>query len=541
MNKLTRFGYTLAIALSLSSCDEETTNNLKDAAQSLGLNFTSTDTTNIESDLYLGAQAGSGSLPASVDLTSKFPPINDQGQYGTCVAWAAGYNMKTFLEGVDKGLTTSQLANTNNQFSPKDLFLAIPSDDKGSGCNGTYFEAALDLMISRGIATLGSVPYADINCSSSASSSVQTFKIKNYRQIKHNSISELKSYLAGGRAVLFGAKLGNKFMSWEGNSVIKSDPVPNNGQHGYHAMVLAGYDDSRNAFRVVNSWGTEWGDNGYIWVDYTYFTTDFAYAAYVVSNEKTDFNPDGGGGNVNPDVIVNNNIDLISWSLTDEKNTSVSSGRGRNITYNVYNLGTNAIPASKKWNIVYCIYDAYDANNFEVLLYDYYTNEYGTLGQNGDMSSLSGSPHRPGTSGNWWNYVNIAGGKSATGSDEPFSWGYTMPNVTGDYYLVLISDGYDVLKEADEDNNYLFVTADGSTEPIHLENGVVTSGITGGRLAAPAAALPKAVHALNRAKNPNTYTPQELMQVIQYQKKAGILEAKIKQYNAAQKTKKVAY
>lgn len=540
MNKLTRFGYIMAITLTFSSCDEETNSLLNDANQTLGLNFTSTDTSQVESDLYLGGQSGSSSLPSAVDLTNKFPPINDQGQYGTCVAWAAGYNMKTYLEGVDKKLTTSQLANTNNQFSPKDLFLAIPSADKGSGCNGTYFEAALDLMISRGIATLGSVPYTNIDCGSSASSSVQTFKIKNYRQISHTSVSELKSYLAGGRPVLFGAKLGTKFMSWEGNSVIKSDPVANNGQHGYHAMVLAGYDDSRNAFRVVNSWGNEWGDNGYIWVDYTYFTTDFCYAAYVVSNDKTDFEPNGGGGNVNPDVIVNNNIDLISWSLTDATNTNASSARDRKITYNVYNLGTNSIPASKKWNIVYCLYDAYDANNFEILLYDYYTNEYGTvLGQNGDMSSISGNPHRPGTSGNWWNYVNIAGGKSATGNDSPFSWGYTMPNVTGDYYLVLISDGYDVLQEADEDNNYLFVTADGETEPIHLENGVVTSGMSGGRMAAPASL--KAIHALNKAKNPNTYTPQELLQVIQYQKKAGILEAKIKQHTQTQKTKTIAY
>ncbi|HOP14581.1 MAG TPA: hypothetical protein PLH09_11455, partial [Lentimicrobium sp.] len=30
-------------------------------------------------------------LPASVDLSGKFPPIGDQGEYGTCVTWAVGY------------------------------------------------------------------------------------------------------------------------------------------------------------------------------------------------------------------------------------------------------------------------------------------------------------------------------------------------------------------------------------------------------------------------------------------------------------------
>src|SRR6185295_13668585 len=47
----------------------------------------------------------SQALPPSVDLTSKFPPIGDQGRYGTCVAWATGYGIKTVIDGMEKGLT----------------------------------------------------------------------------------------------------------------------------------------------------------------------------------------------------------------------------------------------------------------------------------------------------------------------------------------------------------------------------------------------------------------------------------------------------
>ena len=41
-------------------------------------------------------------------------------------------------------------------------------------------------------------------------------------------------------------------------------------KHGYHAMVVIGYDDNYEggAFRLLNSWGTAWGDGGYIWVPY---------------------------------------------------------------------------------------------------------------------------------------------------------------------------------------------------------------------------------------------------------------------------------
>lgn len=36
-------------------------------------------------------------------------------------------------------------------------------------------------------------------------------------------------------------------------------------------MVVVGYSDSYNAFKVVNSWGESWGDNGFVWIDYKAF------------------------------------------------------------------------------------------------------------------------------------------------------------------------------------------------------------------------------------------------------------------------------
>src|SRR5690625_7623232 len=48
--------------------------------------------------------------------------------------------------------------------------------------------------------------------------------------------------------------------------------------HAGHAMTIIGYDDSKGsggAFRVVNSWGSDWGDKGYIWIDYQFFLNEF--------------------------------------------------------------------------------------------------------------------------------------------------------------------------------------------------------------------------------------------------------------------------
>lgn len=41
------------------------------------------------------------------------------------------------------------------------------------------------------------------------------------------------------------------------------------GNHvGYHSVVIVGYNDEYNAFLVKNSWGKDWGENGYCWIDY---------------------------------------------------------------------------------------------------------------------------------------------------------------------------------------------------------------------------------------------------------------------------------
>jgi C1A family cysteine protease len=35
-----------------------------------------------------------------------------------------------------------------------------------------------------------------------------------------------------------------------------------------HAVVLVGWDDSKNAWRMKNSWGRSWGESGMMWITY---------------------------------------------------------------------------------------------------------------------------------------------------------------------------------------------------------------------------------------------------------------------------------
>ncbi|MCC6807789.1 MAG: C1 family peptidase [Deltaproteobacteria bacterium] len=49
-----------------------------------------------------------------------------------------------------------------------------------------------------------------------------------------------------------------------------------------HAMLIIGYDDAKQAFRVKNSWGTGFADDGYVWFSYQWVTERKIYEAAVI-------------------------------------------------------------------------------------------------------------------------------------------------------------------------------------------------------------------------------------------------------------------
>jgi len=524
-------------AIFFTSCDPQDPEANLDNLGWFGLGGTNgDDLADIEDDINLG-NLGSGSLPSKVDLSPYFPPIGNQGSYGTCVAWAVGYNHKSFLEAWDddhrESFTDAQ------KFSPKYLFWSIPSASKGADCNGTGFEPAYDVLISSGISTMATSPYTGLgDCSSSPSSSENTnaaqYKIQSYREVELNT-QKIKEYLAQHRALSFGAKLGDNFMSANSDAIHSSDTYGYTGQHAYHAMTLCGYDDSKSAFRIVNSWGTGWGDNGYLWVDYDYFTGgDFAFCCFAATNIKS--NPDEDGDNEVDDPTSGK--DLMAWELYDLHNDVGDPDNldplSRVAKYNAFNSGDEAIDASEDWNILYVYYNANNANDYGIMLYDYYSDDYGSYGDDGNLDNESG--FTPQGDQNWYNYINIPAGQSVAqalygGTDARFSWPYTMPTITGEYYLVIIVDGYDVISEYDESNNYFYLT-DAEGGPITFSNGIMQENPAKNytKVLNPQKGQDSPMQSARNEKHLNTYTTKEIQTMIKNRFETGDIQRKAAEF-----------
>ncbi|NUQ23878.1 MAG: C1 family peptidase [Saprospiraceae bacterium] len=483
---------------------------------------------------------GGGSLPASVDLVPKFPPIGDQGQYGTCVAWAVGYNHKTAINGMDKGYSGSQLSSAAYQFSPKDLFTAIPDQDKGTDCNGTNFATALDVVQNRGIATMQTVPYNNLgDCGQSSGQSnwaneASQHRIKYWRKVQAETAADVKTLLADNIPIIFGARLADNFMTWNSEAVISSNTSFDNvGQHAYHAMVIAGYDDNKGAFKVINSWGTNWGSSGYIWVDYDFFMNEFCRDG---NGERPLFMAVNEGGNItppdDPDPTVAG-VDLAAWVFDDYADGLYQGYPKRVSEFNVYNIGSQTAQASKRWSIYYLAFNAYDANDYGVLF---------NCEVNTDVAY--GTEYCANFNSCTYN-VNIPSGSDFAyehGLSE-FGFAYAMPLITGFYYLVAYVDPFDAFAETDETNNYFYPYFD----PIYFVNGVGFAGegeeledrSNSGRplvfkntLSPDPDNLRRNNHHSLTTQHPNAYRSEEIAAVIRASKKDGRWEKKLAEMRA---------
>merc|ERR1719203_41930 len=89
-------------------------------------------------------------------------------------------------------------------------------------------------------------------------------------------LDAMKSCLAEGYPIVFALKLTKQFFTPDERGYIPTpDPEdPQAAKHGWHTMLLVGYSDRQEVFIVRNSWGTEWGDEGYGYVPYDYIANE---------------------------------------------------------------------------------------------------------------------------------------------------------------------------------------------------------------------------------------------------------------------------
>jgi len=186
-------------------------------------------------------------------------PVRDQGDLGACVGFAFGCALNS-MHGA--GLITAPLA-LYYDFRTQSGF---PADQD----TGAFIQPALSALVQFGAGSEVTWPY-EVDKFATRPSMTYKRQALDHRVSKHyraTSAVQAKTAVSNGLPVVVAFNAPPNFVKDTGASGVWAD----NGRAtvGGHATCIMGYDDTKHdgAFRVQNSWSTEWGEDGFFWLPY---------------------------------------------------------------------------------------------------------------------------------------------------------------------------------------------------------------------------------------------------------------------------------
>jgi len=238
----------------------------------------------VQSDLQrVGVRelADPAALPTQADLRSGFSPVENQGDLGSCTAHA-GVGLLEYFERTSGG--------SHIDASRRFLYKTTRELMGQTGDTGAYLRSTMKAMVLFGIPPEQYWPYEisafDEEPSAFCYSFASDYKTVRYYRLDPSSVAadevllRIKANLAAGMPSMFGFTVYSS-IDHAGKTGEISYPARNERDVGGHAVIAAGYDDSKTirnlageettgALLIRNSWGAGWGQDGYGWLPYDY-------------------------------------------------------------------------------------------------------------------------------------------------------------------------------------------------------------------------------------------------------------------------------
>ena len=254
----------------------------------------------VNDELEYTASAKAAALPDSVDnsQTSYFPEIGDQGNVGSCVCWAEVYYNFTYTLCKARNVA----ARGKNVMSPIFIYNKIRKNAETLDKSGSSFLDATRLLKSIG------TPSYDLATGDQDNTYLTWFateeiwknaaqnRLSSYTEIsnplgqitspKDKKLDTLKRYLADGKLISYSTDMKWKYKTIPSGSPYAEESICTEAKvstSGRHRMIIVGYNDDiyvdingdgtiqeaeKGAFKIANSWGTDYKNKGFCWVSY---------------------------------------------------------------------------------------------------------------------------------------------------------------------------------------------------------------------------------------------------------------------------------
>lgn len=200
------------------------------------------------------------SLPSSYNYCTTIggcTPITNQDQCGGCWAFATTGVVEQLIkakDGVARDLSEQFLISCNNQ---------------SYSCSKGGFEAFSYFInrVAKSQSAAGAVYEADFKFSGGDKSCPGSFthheKLASYTQLKNPSTDAIKNAILSHGPIWTGVYVNFGFQYYTGGVFTGSSWGQQN-----HAVVITGWDDSQGVWILRNSWGSGWGEKGYMRIKY---------------------------------------------------------------------------------------------------------------------------------------------------------------------------------------------------------------------------------------------------------------------------------
>jgi len=284
-------------------------------------------------------------MPPSKDWSVYDSPVKNQGySCGSCWAFTTVAMMEN-------------LANQANLSVSKDFAEQVVVScvyPGGNPCGGGWYWDALNYIHQNGLSPEKCYPYTGTNgnCASKCTAPDFLVKIKDSTPAyglwggSNFTVQDIKGALQNG-PLCVAMYVADDFFSYSGGIY---DYKGGNYTWG-HAVLLVGYDDSQQCFKVKNSWGTRWGEGGYFRIAYNDVTDSIKFGSYAVA--ASGIFVDGQGQTEN--IIVSNtgtgtlNVSSIScdktWlEISPQSLSAIAPNEQKTLTLSVKDWNSVASP-----------------------------------------------------------------------------------------------------------------------------------------------------------------------------------------------------
>lgn len=217
-------------------------------------------------------------LPPFVDLSRWCTAVKNQGSLDACTAHA-GVSLLEFFEKKSYGRYTD--------ISRRFLYKVTRNLMQRQGDTGASVRETMKAMVLFGVPPENYCPYDESTYDDDPSAFCYAFA-QNYQAITYfrlddvgmstnELLAQVKIMLVAGFPCMFGFTVYDSIHHSSNPPGHIPFPKHTDRQEGGHAVITVGYDDykqvkgsSQGALLIKNSWGKEWGVNGYGWLPYDY-------------------------------------------------------------------------------------------------------------------------------------------------------------------------------------------------------------------------------------------------------------------------------